>query len=148
MLTHHFSLWTILLPVCDVIHLVCSFQVTYYYMLLRDTLPFPLHMIKPPCISVDLLQGGTLAFDKAIMLTYMHYHSQEITLLPTVGTPTPNCLRSSWDFLLGRSHDMMVGPTPSKFLVIEGGPNDKLSPQILLLNLSTSFMTYITIIPQ
>jgi len=77
--------------------LVCSFQVAYYYRLLRDTLPFPLYALEPPCISLDSLQGHTLFSDKDITLTSMRYHSQGIALLPTAGTPTPNGLRSSWD---------------------------------------------------
>ena len=112
-LTCHFGLWTIPLPACDFIQLVCSFHVAYYYKLLRDIFHFPLYVLEPPCISFDSLQGHTLSSDKHITLTFVHYHSQGITILPTVGTPTPNSLRSSWDFLPRRSTDMLVGPTPS-----------------------------------
>jgi len=61
----------------------------------------------------------------------MCYRSQGITLLHTAGTPTPSNLRSSWNFLLGRSPDMLVGTTPPKFLAREGGLDDKMSPQSL-----------------
>ena len=40
------------IAVCDVIHLVCSFQVAYYYRLLRDTLIFPLYVLEPPHASL------------------------------------------------------------------------------------------------
>lgn len=88
---------------CDVIPLVCSFQVVYYYRVLRDTLPFPLCAFEPPCISLDSLQGHTLTPNKLITLTCVCYCSQGITLLPIIGSPTPNGQNSSWDFLLGRS---------------------------------------------
>jgi len=86
-------------------------------------------VLEPPCISVDSLQGHTLAFDKDITLISVEYHSQGITLPPIVGTPTPNGLRSSWDFLLGRSPNMFVVLAPSTFIPLEGGLDDKLSPQ-------------------
>lgn len=88
-------------------------------------------MLEPPCISLDSLQGHTLSFDKYVTLTYMHYHNQGIALLPTAGTPTPNSLRSSWDLLPGRSTNMLASSTLSTFVVLEGGLDDKLSPQIL-----------------
>ena len=109
------SLWSQLFcfPSSDVIQLMCSFQAVYYYRLLRDTLIFPLHVLEPPYISLDWQQGYTLASNKYILLTFARYCSQGTTLLPTVGTPTPNSMRSSWDFLLGRSPDMLTSPTPS-----------------------------------
>jgi len=106
-----------------------SFEVAYYYRLLRDTLPFPLLVLEHLCISLEFLQGNTLAFDKDIKLTSACYRSQGIALLPTSGTPTPNGLRSSWELLLRRSSDMLVGPSISTFMVLEGGPDDKMSPQ-------------------
>jgi len=84
-----------------------------------------------PCISLDTLQGHTLSSNKDILLTYARYRTQGITLLPTARTPTPNGMRCSWDFLLGRSHNMLVGPTLSAFLALEVGPTDKMSPQNL-----------------
>ena len=86
---------------------------------------------KPPCISLDLLQGHTLASNKVIILTYARYHSQGITILPTAMIPTPSSLRYSLDFLLNKSPDMLVDPTLSTFLSLEEGPNDKLSSQSL-----------------
>ena len=100
-------------------------------MLLRNTLPFPLCVLEPPCISLDLLQGHTFASNKDILPTSARNRIQVDIILPTTGTPTPNGLRSSWDFLLGRSPDMLVGPTLSTFLVLEGGLDDKLCPLIL-----------------
>ena len=70
-------------------------------------------MLEPPCISLDSLQGHTLASDKDITLTSMSYRIQSIYLPPTIGIPTPNGLWSSWDFLLGISTHMLAGPTPS-----------------------------------
>jgi len=40
-------------------------------------------------------------------------------------------MRSNWDFLLGTSPDMLAGLAPSTFMVLEGGPDDKLCPPIL-----------------
>lgn len=94
-LTYHFGLRTILLPACDVISFMCSFQDVYCYRLLRDTLLFPFCVLEPPCISLDSLQGHTLASNKVIILTFARYRGQGTTLLLTIGTPTPNCLRSS-----------------------------------------------------
>lgn len=89
------------------------FQAAYYFRILRGTLHFPLHVLEPPCISLESLQGHTLAPDKVITFTSAHYRSQGITLLPIAGTPTPNGLRSSSDFLPGRSPNMLAGPTLS-----------------------------------
>ena len=110
---------------------MCYFQVAYYYKILRDTLSFPLYVLEPPCISLDSLQGHTLASNKVIILTSTHYINQGNNVLLSVGTPTPNSLRSSWDFLPRRSIDMLVGLAPSTFMVLKGGPDDKMSPQSL-----------------
>ena len=125
-------MWTIPLPSYDVTLLVCSFSAAYYYKLLRGTLPFPLCVFEPWCISLDSLQvGHALASEKFMILTSMIYHDQGTTLLPTIGTPTPNGLKSSWDFLPGISLDMLVGLEPLTFLVLEGGPDvwGKCSPR-------------------
>ena len=98
---------------CDVIPLVCSFQAPYYYSLLRDTLSFHLHVLEPPCISLDSLQGHTLSSDKVITLTSIRYYNKGITLLSTAGNPTPNGLHCSWDFLSGQSPNTLAGPTSS-----------------------------------
>ncbi len=45
----------------------------------------------------------TLATDRVILLASVWNHGQGITLWSTAGTPTPNGLRSNWDFLPGRS---------------------------------------------
>jgi len=75
----------------------------------------------------------TLSTNKDISLASSYKHDQDDTVQPTVGTPTPNGLRSSWDFLSQRSLDMLAGPTMSTFLVLEGGTDDKLCPLILFL---------------
>lgn len=82
-----------------------------------------------PCIFLDVLEGHKLASDKDDTLTSMQYPTQGIALLPIVETPTPNDLRSS--FFFGRSLYILAGPTLSRFLEIEGRPNDKVSPQSL-----------------
>lgn len=130
-LSHHSGLHTCPLPTCDVIPFVCSFHAMYYYRLLSDTLHFPLYVLQPLWIPLDSLQGHTLASDKVFILTYARYCGQEITLLPTVGTLTPNGLRSSWEFLPWISPNMLAGPAPSTFLVLEEGLDDKMSPQSL-----------------
>ena len=74
--------------------------------------------VRTPCISLDSLQGHALASDKDILLTSVLYRNQCIALIPIVGTPTPNSLRSNWDFLLGRYPYTLVGlalSTPSPF---------------------------------
>lgn len=58
------------------------------------------------------VQGHTLAFDKVIILTSACYCGQGTTLVPTTGNPTPNGLRSSWDFLLGISLDTLASLAP------------------------------------
>lgn len=131
-LMHHFGLPTILLSSlwCHSTHVfllgcillwACKWY-TYFPLTLVRTSPF---------ISLDFLQGHTLAFDKDIFLSSAHYRSQGISLLPTTGTPTPNNLSSSWDFLSGRSPYMLASTIPSTFMVLEGRPNDKMNPQSL-----------------
>ena len=77
---------------------------------------FPLTCVRTsPHISLNSLQGHTLASDKDIFLTSVRYCNQGIASLLIVGTPTPNNLRSSWDFLPRISLDMLAGPTSSTF---------------------------------
>ena len=80
----------------------------------------------------------TLSTNKDISFASTCNHSQGDTIPPIAGTPTPNGLRSSWEFLLGRSPDMLVGPTLSTFIVLEGWPYEKLHPLILFLIFSHS----------
>ena len=77
--------------------------------------------------SLTYCSCHTLATNNDILLASVRNCDQGITIRPTAGTPTPNGLRSNWDFLLGRSLGMLAGPTSSTFLVLEGGPDDKLS---------------------
>lgn len=73
----------------------------------------------------------TLATNRDILLASVRNCGQGDTIRPAAGTPTPNGLRSNRDFLLRRSPNMLAGPAPSTFLVLEGGPDDKLSPHHL-----------------
>jgi len=63
--------------------------------------------------SLACYAGHTLATNKDILLASTHNYGQGDTIRSTIGTATPNGLRSSWDFLPGRSPDMLAGPTPS-----------------------------------
>jgi len=96
-----------------------------------------MHSPHPPCVrnahapSLNYCICHNLATNRDILLAFVWNHSQGNTVWPTARTPTPNSLRSSWDFLPGRSPDMLAGLAPSTFLVLEGGPYDKLCPLIL-----------------
>ena len=82
----------------------------------------PFHL---PCVrtihapSLAYCACHILATNKDILLTSMRNRSQGNTVLPLFGSPTPNDLRSSWDFLLGRSPNMLVGPTPPTSFKVE-----------------------------
>lgn len=90
-----------------------------------------------PCVrtihapSLACYKSHTLSTNKDILLMSACNCSQVDTVWPSSGTPTPNGLRSSWDFLQRRSPDMLVGPVWSIFLALEGGLDDKLCPLIL-----------------
>ena len=90
-----------------------------------------------PCVrtihapSLACYTCHTFATNSDILLVSVCNHGQGDIVQPSAGTPTPNSLRSSWDFLPGRSPDMLAGPARSTFLMLEGGPDDKLSPYIL-----------------
>ena len=77
------------------------------------------HSPNSPCVrtvharSLSYCNYHTLATNIVILLASMRNCGQGITVWPTVGTPTRNGLRSNWDFLPGRSPNMLVGPTPS-----------------------------------
>lgn len=73
----------------------------------------------------------TVSTNKDILLAFVRNCSQGNTIRPTAATPTTNGMRSSWDLLPGRSPDTLAGPSPSTFLVLEGGLDDKLCPLIL-----------------
>jgi len=81
--------------------------------------------------SLSFYACHTLAAHKDISLSSVHNRGQHDTTRPIVWIPTANDLMSNWDFLPGRSPDMLAGPTLSTFLVLEGGPYDKLCPLIL-----------------
>jgi len=65
------------------------------------------HSTNSPCVrtvhvpSLSYCSCHTLATNIVILLASMRNHSQVITVQPTVGNPTPNGLRSNWDFLWG-----------------------------------------------
>jgi len=61
--------------------------------------------------SLNYCSCHILATNRDILLAFVQNSGQGITVQPTAGTPTPNCFRSNWDFLLGRSSDMLAGPT-------------------------------------
>lgn len=90
-----------------------------------------------PCVrtfhapSLTCCKCHTLDTNKDISLISTHNHGQGDTVLPTARTPPPNSLRSSSDFLPGRSPNMLASPALSTFLALEGGLDDKLSPHIL-----------------
>ena len=52
--------------------------------------------------SLTLWINHTLATNRVILLAFARQRGQGITLRPTTRTPTPNGLRSNWDFSLGR----------------------------------------------
>lgn len=95
------------------------------------------HLFHFPCVrtihapSLACCAGHALATNKDILLASTHNHGQENIARPIIGTHTPNGLRSSWDFLPGRSPDMLVGLALLAVLVLEGGLDDKMSPHIL-----------------
>ena len=97
------------------------------------------HLFHFPCVRtlhapyLDCCVSHTLATNKDILLSSMRNRSQGDTVWPTARTSTPNGLRSSWDFLLRRSSDMLASPAPSTFLVLKGGSDDKSSPYITFL---------------
>lgn len=73
------------------------------------------HSSQAPCVRISHAPSLThyschiLATNKVILVGSMKNHDQGISIGPTVKTPTPNSLRSNWDFLLGRSPDMLAG---------------------------------------
>jgi len=77
------------------------FQDACYHRLLRGTLFSPSVCWNLSYTFLDLLQGHTLDSNKDILLTSTRNHSQGNTVLPTAQTPTPNGLRSSWEFIPG-----------------------------------------------
>ena len=99
------------------------------------------HSFHLPCVrtlhapSLACCARHTLATNKDILFGFVRNRGQGDTVWPTTWIPTPNGLRSSWDFLPGRSLDILAGPTPSTFMVLEGGPNDNPSPHNLLESL-------------
>jgi len=94
------------------------------------------HLFHLPCVrtlhapSLACRASHTLATNKEILLAFVCNRGQGDTVWPIARTPTPNGLRSSWDFLPRRSLDILAGPVPSTFLALERGPDDKLCPYI------------------
>ena len=73
-----------------------SLKLTFTFFSLRSVITSHTPSLTS-CIS------HTLATDRVILLAYVRHHGQGIMLWPTSRIPTPNCLTSNWDFLLGRS---------------------------------------------
>lgn len=100
------------------------------------------HSPHSPCVrtvhgtSLSCHNCNTLATNMDILLSSVRNCGQGNTIWPTAGTPTPNGLRSTWDFLLGRSPNMLVGPTLSTFMALKVGPDDKVCPLILFWTFS------------
>ena len=95
---HHFGLldWT-------------AFQLVMH---LRSCVPFPTeytytHSSQTICVrtshapSLTHYSDHTLATDIVILLASVRHRGQGIAIWTTAGTPTPNGLRSNWDFLQG-----------------------------------------------
>lgn len=78
------------------------------------------HSSPPPYVrtfhapSLTHCSCNTLATNRGILLASVRNHGQGITIRPTARTPTPNGLRSDWEFLARRSPYMLAGPAPSK----------------------------------
>ena len=129
---HHFGLLAYLPSI-----LRCIFSRVFPFWLYAFTCFQGAHSPHPPCVrtahepSLNCCMCHTLATNKDILLASMKNCGQGDTIQPTIGTPRPNGLRSSWDFLPGRSREMFVGLALSTFLALEGGPDDKLCPLIL-----------------
>ena len=79
------------------------------------------HSSQPPCVrtthapSLIHCSCHTLATSRFILLSSVRNCGQGITIQPTLGTPTPNILRSNLDFLPRRYPYMLAGPAPSTF---------------------------------
>jgi len=101
---HHFRLSTALLS-----SLWCIFAHVFPSQLSIDTSCQGAHSSQPTFVrtfhspSLTRCSSHTLVTDRVNLIASMWHHGQGITLRPTVGTPTPNSLRSNWDFLPGRS---------------------------------------------
>jgi len=101
---HHFGLSTALLSILWYI-----FARVFPSQLSSDTSCQGAHSSHPLCVgtshapSLTHYSGHTLATDRVILLASMRHCGEGITLRPTIGTPTLNDLRSTWDFLPGRS---------------------------------------------
>jgi len=88
---------------CNVIPLVCSFQIAYFYRLPRGAIPFSFMCWNLHASHLTFHRVTHLLSPKVTILHSTHFCSQDITLPPTIGTPTPNGLKSRWDFISRRS---------------------------------------------
>ena len=80
-------------------YLTCSFQDAYYYMLPRSTLPFPF-VVRTAHASYWISAGSHTCFNQRHCAPpYAFWNPRHIIKHPIVGTPTPNGVRSSWDFI-------------------------------------------------
>ena len=113
---HHFVLPTDLLS-----SLWCIFAHVFPSHLSTITSCQGTHSSQPTCVktshspSLTHYSGHILATDRFILLASVWNLSQGIAIQPTAGTPTLNGLRSNWDFLLGKSLDMLAHLAPSTF---------------------------------
>ena len=107
---HHFGFLAYILS-----SLWCIFTHVFPSQLSTNTGCQGAHSSQPTCVrtfhspSLTHYSGHTLATNRVILLASVRHRGQGITIRPTAGTPTPNSLRSNWDFLPRRSPHMLAG---------------------------------------
>ena len=104
-LTHYFNLWTI--P-----HLKLWFDLACIllsiFILLKTSkghTSFSFHVLEPSCIRVDSPQGHIVSISQSYHAFLVYFCGKGIKLPPATMTRTPYGVRSSWDFISGRSHE-------------------------------------------
>jgi len=113
-----------------------SFLTMCFHKFPRATLTSPSMCYNHSCTFLNLFHMSQPFYQQGYLITSACNHVQGDIVQPTIQTHTPNDLRPSWDFLPGRSPDMLVGLAASTFLVLEGGLDDKLCPLILFWKFS------------
>lgn len=94
---------------------LCScvpFLTLHFHRFPRPESPHPSCVITSHAPSLTYLICHTLSTNRDILLYSVLNNDQGDTMRPTTRTPTLNGLRSSWDFFLGRSPNMLAGPAP------------------------------------
>ena len=120
-----------ILLICDASSLVCSLPSCMLSQVSKGCTHLTLHVLEPfmhlPCLVLHVTPFPPSRTSYLPLCTTL---VKGDTVWPTAGNPTPNDLRSSWDFLLRISPNMLVGPTTSTYLALEGGPDDKMKTYI------------------